>query len=306
MANTGLSRGDRTWIITVSPDGQRHWLAGTPKRGLQGVELAKGLVGLDRAPTELLWLQEANQNGADLVGSAVDVRTLKGAVNILGNSPRDFRAKWDTWQRSWFFDRYSRMFFINSYSGVRFLDVLLGESPNGSINQDPALLKREIDYPYAWVAPNPYYKGYDETFEATVVNGAEISVPIRNLGTEKTFPKIFLPGPGVWTIPRGTRLPNWRGEPDRGEHDGDEIVLPALGVGEGMWLDPDPRDETITKVSADGQEETNLWAKMNAQRPKIKLFGDTEEIWKFRVTGGLPSNAKKLKVVVTPLYSSFI
>lgn len=306
----GLSRGDKTWIITVSPDGHRHWLAGTPKQGLQGVELARGLVGLDRAPTELLWLQEAHQNGADLVGNAVDVRTLKGAINILGSSPRDFRAKWDYWGRSWFFDRYTRMFFINSYNGYKYLDLLLGESPNGSIDMDPALLRREINYPYTWVAPNPFYKGFPESFEGEVpasqAGHQVIDIKVRNLGTEKTFPKIYLPGPGIWSIPKGTRLPNRRGEEGRGEFDGEMIELPPLASGEGMWLNPDPRDETIEKVAADGEKTTNLWAYMNAQRPKIHLQGGSEETWTFLVQGGVRSTSKKPKVVVQPLYSSFI
>lgn len=305
----GLSKGDKTWIITVSPDGQRHWLAGTPKQGVQGVELARGLVGLDRPPTELLWLQEANQNGADLVGNAVDVRTLKGAVNILGNNPRDFRAKWDTWQRAWHFDRYSRMFFINSYGGVKYLDVLLGESPNGSIDMDPALLKREVNYPYTWVSPNPYYKGYDETFEENVtppVTGQSvIDVKVRNLGTVPVFPKIYLPGPGVWFMPSGWRLPNHRDEVGRGALDGSEIQLPALKAGEGMWLDPDTRNPTITLVTATGVEK-NLWAQMNSQRPRLKLFGGSEEKWTFRVQGGMSGAAQKIKIKITPLYSSFI
>ncbi len=305
----GLSKGDRTWIISVSPDGQRHWLAGTPRQGLQGVELARGIVGLDRAPTELLWLQEAHQNGADLVGNNVDVRTLKGAINILGDSPRDFRAKWDTWQRSWHFDRYTRMFFINSYSGYKYLDLLLGESPNGSIDKDPALLRREINYPYTWVSPNPYYKGFQETFETVIpisTSGTQvIDIKLRNLGTEKTYPKIYLPGPGVWSIPRGTRLANWRGEEGRGEFDGEMITLPALAKDEGMWLDPWPRNETIEKVAADGQRTTNLWAKMNAQRPRIHLWGGVEETWTFLLQGGM-RYTKNPKVVVQPLYSSFI
>lgn len=303
---SGLTRGDRTWIILRGPEGGRFWLAGMRGQGKQGVELSKGLVGLDRPPTELVWLQEARQNGADLVGSNVDVRTLKGAVNILGKNPRDTRRAYDDWQRNNFFDRYSRLFFINSYSGVRFLDVLLAESPNGSLDRDPALLRRIIDYPWSWVSPNPYYKGYSETFESKVPasGNTTVSVKVRNLGNApRTYPRIYLPGPGTWHIPRGTREVNWRGEEGLGPLvEGDTIPLPKLKTGEGIWLNPDPRVETITRESLDGTEK-NLWAQMSGQRPKLWLNPRTQEDWKFRVDGGLQGTTAKM--IVQPLYMTF-
>ncbi|WGH20825.1 minor tail protein [Gordonia phage Commandaria] len=307
----GLSRGDKTWIIFRGPEGGRFWLSGMAGRGKQGVELSNGLVGLDRPPTELVWLQEARQNGADLVGSNVDVRTIKGAVNILGKTPREVRAAYDDWQRNNFFERYSRLFFINSYSGVRFLDVLLGESPNGSLDKDPALLKRIIDYPWTWVSPNPYYKGYTETFKAKTVGGGEsvAYVKVRNLGNApRVYPRIYLPGPGVWHIPRGTRRPNWRGEENLGPLvEEDTIPLPALKTGEGIWLNPDPRVETITRVDTNDPEnplrQKNLWAQMSGQRPKLWLNPRSEEKWKFRVTGGV--GGQEVKMVVQPLYTTF-
>ncbi|QAU06368.1 minor tail protein [Gordonia phage WhoseManz] len=302
----GLSHGDKTWIIFRGPNGGRFWLSGMRGRGKQGVELSNGLVGLDRPPTELIWLQEARQNGADLVGSNIDIRTVKGAVNILGRTPREVRARYDDWQRNNFHDRYSRMFFINSYSGVRFLDVLLGETPNGSLDKDPALLKRIIDYPWTWVSPNPYYKGYTETFETKMPTGNGITeVRVRNLGNApRTYPRIYLPGPGVWRIPRGTRQPNWRGEENLGPLVEDDMIpLPKLKTGEGIWLNPDPRVETITKVHNGSKEEKNLWAQMNGQRPKLWLNPDSQEVWKFRCEGGL--DQQKVKMIVQPLYMTF-
>ncbi|AET09870.1 hypothetical protein GoPhGRU1p29 [Gordonia phage GRU1] len=301
-----LSRGDKTWVIYRGPEGGRFWLSGMPGRGKQGVELANGLVGLDRPPTELIWLQEARQNGADLVGSNVDVRTVKGAVNILGRTPRELRAAYDDWQRNNFVDRYSRLFFINSYSGVRFLDVLLGESTNQSIDKDPALLRRIVDYPWTLVSPNPYYKGYTEEFTGKVPASGEstVEIKVRNLGSApRTYPRIYLPGPGVWHIPRGTRAANWRGEEKLGSIDNeDTIPLPALKTGEGVWLNPDPRIETITRESADGKEK-NLWAQMSGQRPRLWLNPRSEETWKFRVTGGV--SGREVRMVVQPLYLTF-
>ena len=302
----GLSRGDRTHIILRGPEGGRFWLAGMRGQGKQGVELSNGLVGLDRPPTELVWLQEAHQNGADLIGSNIDVRTIAGAVNILGKTPRDTRRAYDDWQRNNFFNRYSRLFFINSYSGVRFSDVLLGESPNGSLEKDPALLRRIVDYPWKWVSPNPYFKGYSETFKGKVrVNGeSRVTVKVRNLGNaERTYPRIYLPGPGTWSIPRGTRLPNWRGEPGLGPLvDDDMIDLPQINYGEGIWLNPDPRVETITHVTKEGKE-VNLWAKMSGQRPRLWLNPRSQEDWQFRVKNGMENT--EVKMIVQPLYTTF-
>lgn len=305
--NGGLSRGDRTHVIFRGPEGPKpFWLAGMRGQGKQGVELSTGLVGLDRPPTELVWLQEAHQNGADLVGSNIDVRTVKGAVNILGNNPREVRSAYDNWQRNNFFDRYSRMFFINSYSGVRFLDVLLAESPNQSIDRDPALLRRLVDYSWSWVSPNPYYKGYSETFTEKVATSGESTVrlKVRNLGSApRTYPRIFLPGPGTWHIPRGTRKENWRGEEGLGPLvEADTIPLPTLRTGEGIWLNPDPRVETITRVGTDGKEK-NLWAQMSGQRPRLWLNPRSQEDWVFRVTGG--QQGREVKMIVQPLYTTF-
>ena len=304
----GLSRGDRTWIVYRGPEGGRFWLSGMRGQGKQGVELAKGLVGLDRPPTELVWLQEAHQNGADLVGSNTDVRTIKGAVNILGKSPRETRAAYDDWQRNNFHDRYGRLFFLNSYSGVRFLDVLLAESPNESIDQDPALLRRLAGYPWSWVCPNPYYKGYSETFKSKIAasGDTEVTVKVRNFGSApRVYPRIYLPGPGLWSIPRGTRALNWRGEENLGPLVDDDMIqvgTKPLKTGEGIWLNPDPRVETITHETLDGKKK-NLWAQMSGQRPRLWMNPRTQEDWKFRVRGGL--QGKEVKMIVQPLYTTF-
>lgn len=309
MTHKGLSGGDRTWIIYEGPDGDKFWLSGTPKRGLQGVELARGIVGLDRPPTELVWLQEAHQNGADLVGSNVDVRKIKGAVNILGKTPRATRDAFARWQRANAFERLGKLWFINSYSGIRHASVLLGEAPNGSLDMDPAMLRRFKDYPWTWVAPNPYFKGTNESFEWEVgpadsmgVSRGEIA--IRNLGDADCYPIIELPGPGQWVIPRGIRFPNAQGEEDRGDFDMEHTVtLPPIEAGQKIVLNPDPKVETIDLVYSTGIER-NLWAQMNGQRPKIKLLGDRSEKWEFAVRGGRPGT--KARVFVTPLYSTFM
>lgn len=313
MANGELSRGDRTWVIYRGPDGSRFWLAGMRGQGMATgskgkVELSRGIVGLDRPPTELVWLQEARQNGADLVGANIDVRTLQFAVNILGNNPRDLRDAYAAWTRGNQFDRLGRLFFINSYSGVRFSDVLLGDSPSGSLDTDPALLRRMVNYPYKWVAPNPFFKGYTETFEWTIPAANHLGVSegllkVRNLGDSYTYPKIRLPGPGVWSIPQGTRGLGPRGEENYGELDDTMITLPAINAGEWVWLDTDPRVETIELRNGSGVFIRNLWAKMSGQRPRIKLLGNRTEDWFFQVKGGDPG--EKVQFVVQPLYSTF-
>lgn len=293
----------------MTPDGERFWLSGMRGKGRQGVELARGIVGLDRPPTELVWLQEAHQHGADLVGNNVDVRTIKGAVNILGNTPREMRDAYARWQRGNHFDRLGRLFFINSYSGVRYSDVLLGEAPNASIDKDPALRRALTDYPWTWVAPNPYYKGYEETFvfEVGTPDTMGISsgtVRVRNLGDADTYPIIELPGPGHWSIPAGLRHPNARGEEGLGELDRSQTIsLPPIEAGQKIVLNTDPRIETIDRVHSTGVE-TNLWAQMNGQRPRLKVLGDRAEDWEFSVKGGAPGT--KAKVIVTPLYSTFM
>ncbi len=302
-----LSRGDRTWVVYRGPDGSRFWLSGMRGQGKQGIEWARGVVGLDRPPTELVWLQEAHQNGADLVGSNTDVRTISFAVNVLGKSARHTRAVFDDWKRANRFDQLGRLFFLNSYSGVRYSDVLLGEAPSGSLEIDPALRKSIPGYPYKWVAPNPFYKGYPETFEVpvTIPNASGISTMnprIRNLGDSYTYPIIGLPGPGTWTIPQGTRNPDSRGHAGFGPLDGQVIELPPLKIGQAMWLNTDPRIETIDMIDAQGRK-TNLWAQLRGQRPRFRFPGNTVENWTLSVRNG--SVGAKAKIVIQPLYTTF-
>lgn len=311
---SGLSNGDRTWIVYrgIRIPGEkpiRLYLSGMKDKGKQGVELAPGLVGLDRPPTELMWLQEAHQNGADLVGNNVDVRTLRGAVNILGKTPREMRAAYSLWNRGQALDQYGRLFFMNSFSGVRALDILVGESPAASLEKDPALRRGYIGYPFTWVSPNPYYKGYTEEFddfkpEAAGSDGYAVgNIQIRNLGdAPHVYPQIYLPGPGVWRIPRGLRQDDGS-LPAYDPMDKETFVeLPALKTGEQAWLNTDPRVETITKETASGIQ-TNMWAEMKGQRPRLKLPGSTSEPWTFAVKGG--SGSVKPKIVVQPLYLSY-
>jgi hypothetical protein len=303
-----LSRGDRTWIIYRGPDGSRFWLSGMRGQGKQGVELAPGIVGLDRPPEELLWLQEARQNGADLVGSNVDVRTIRAAVNILGRTPRQQRSAFDRWNRSQDNEQYGKLAFINSYSGVKILDVLYGDSPSASIDKDPALRSGLIGYPVTWVCPNPYFKGYVEEFpwrpSGASSGGWQMGKrKVRHLGTApRTYPQIYLPGPGTWRIPMGIRDENGN-LPDYDQYDPTTYVeLPPLKADEEAWLDTDPRVETITKKSASGVE-TNLWAKMKGQRPRLWLPKSRTEDWTLAVKGGSP--AREAKIVVQPLYNAF-
>jgi hypothetical protein len=302
-----LSGGDRTHVIYRGPDRSRFFLAGMKGQGKQGVEWARGVVGLDRPPAELVWLQEARQNGADLVGTNVDVRTIRFAVNILGGNTREWRDHFAAWNRANQHQALGRLFFINSYSGVRFCDVLLGEAPNGSMDTDPALLRRLVDYPMSWVAPNPYYKGYTETFDAVVPQPdnrglAEMMVKVRNLGSSYTYPKIRLEGPGTWSIPAGSRRANELGVEGQGEFDDMVIDLPTIKANEYVWLDTDPRVETIDLFTPDGSKR-NLWAQMSGQRPRLKLLADRTEDFYLSVKGGLPG--RKAKIVVQPLYTSF-
>lgn len=303
----GLSGGDRTWIYAVTPYGERIYLSGKEK-AKQGVEFSRGLTGLDRAPTELVWLQEARQNGADLAGSNLDIRTIRGAVNILGNTARQMRAADNLWNRAASVERYGQLYFINSFSGVRWVDYLYGESANASLDRDPAIRKTKPNYPFTWVCPNPYFKGYEEEFAFAgnpVLSSQwrEGTVKLRNMGdAERTYPLVYLKGPGIWRIPTGLRddvgnlIPYDSGNPRS------YIELPALKLGEEAWLDTDPRTETITLNRPDGQQ-INLWAQMKAQRPRLWLRPNRAEEWTMAVKGG--SSEPIARVVVQPLYNNW-
>lgn len=310
--NPGFSRGDRSLIIGRGVDNSRWYLSGRGQ-AKQGVELSRGLVGIDRPPTELVWLQEAHQNGADLVGDNVDVRTIRGAVNILGDTPRGYRDAYARWNGAQNTREYFRLFFANSYSGVRWLDALLGESPNMNWDRDPAIRRGAQGVPVIWVCPNPHYKGFIEefTWRSTKMVGTWLTgeVAIRNLGdADRTYPQIYLPGPGVWKIPRGNR--DEFGNLIAEDPDADFVELPYIGPDEEIWLNTDASIETIVSKKAGDDEETNLWAKMKGQRPRLWVPGSRPgdpdrgvERWPLMVQGG--SSLRFPKIAVQPLYNSY-
>lgn len=288
----GLSRGDRTWIHAVTPFGERIHLSGRYKME-QGIEFARGLVGLDRAPTELVWLQEAHQNGADLVGNNIDVRTIRGAVNILGQTPRKMRAAGHLWDRAANVEKYGQLYFINSYSGIRYVDYLLGDSPNASYDRDPALRRGAVGTPFTWVCPNPYFKGRPEVFpfvpQAGLSDGWKVgTVKFRNLGdADRNYPQIMLKGPGTWRMPSGFRDEKARLLPYNVNDKRTYVEFPPLKSNEEVWIDTDPRAETIISKAPD-RKDVNLWAQMKGQRPRLAvsiLYPDMED-WTFAVKGG--------------------
>lgn len=310
--NPGFSRGDRTLIVGRGVDNSRWFLSGRGQ-GRQGVELARGLVGIDRPPSELVWLQEAHQNGADLVGENIDIRIVRGAVNILGNNPRQMRDAYARWNGSQSTREYTRLYFANSYSGVRWLDALLGESPNNNFDRDPALRSGAIGVPVIWACPNPHYKGFVEEFSWRSTKDAggwrTGDVRIRNLGdADRTYPQIYLPGPGVWKIPYGNRDDFGNlilDDPDR-----DFVELPYIGPNEEMWLNPDPRVETVESQKVGEVGRKNLWAQMKGRRPRLWLPGSRPgdknrgvETWPLSVYGG--SSLRAPKVAVQPLYNNY-
>lgn len=309
LAQPGLSGGDRTWIHAVTPFGEKLYLSGRYKAE-QGVEFARGLLGLDRAPTELVWLQEAHQNGADLVGSNVDVRTLRGAVNILGTTQRDLRRANERWELSANVGKYGKLYFVNSYSGVRYLDYLLGESPNANYDRDPAIRKAAIGVPFVWACPNPHFKGNWEEFpfrpNPTLSNGWKTGVVrFRNLGdADLNFPQINLKGPGIWRMPSGFRDEAGVLLPYDANNPVTYTEFPELKPGEEIWVDTDTRAETIVLKSA-ARANVNLWAEMKGQRPRlsVSVLHPSMEDWTFAVKGG--STTPEAKVVFQPFYNSW-
>lgn len=305
----GLSGGDRTWIHAVTPFGDKIYLSGRYKSE-QGIEFARGLLGLDRAPTELVWLQEARQNGADLVGNNMDVRTIRGAVNILGKSPREMRRATERWDLAANVEKYGQLYFMNSYSGVRYVDYLHGESPNANYDRDPSLRNGAIGVPFIWVCPNPFFKGNWEEFKfvpnPTLSDGWKVGkVRFRNLGdADRAFPQINLQGPGTWRMPSGFRDEKGRLLPYDPNDSTTYTEFPPIKVGEEIWVDTDTRAETIV-LKSPTRKDVNLWAEMKGQRPRlaVSVLHPSMEDWTFAVKGG-PAEPEA-KVVFQPLYNSW-
>lgn len=309
MSNPG--RG-RTNIIYEGPprhdgykwiDGDKFHLSGDRRlQAKEGVELARTLTGIGREASEERYDSAADIHTARYVGKIPLRRQIGAALNILGDTPAEFVANFQRWERNHFQKEPGKLWFRTPGSEDRYLLARASsEAGLGGIDVDPTLTSSLKNYEWGWNSDSPYFMGRLSSTELkrdgqTTVYKADVYNPST---AEVVYPQVYVRGAGAWRV----RLRTHAGDPSTEA----SLLTPLLSAEEEARIDFSPANPTFLKRNVNTGKVTNLWPFMVGKRPKAHLSPETT----FRVVAerdaasqGAP--AALPRVEFTPLFSSWI
>lgn len=299
-----FSGGDLTWVIYQGPprwdgeewiDGDRFFLSGHRQYQLdKGVELARSLTGMERDLIEHRYDTGANNPRSRYVSSVSGRREIQASVNILGDTPAELRANKRRWYRNHPEGNPGRLWVFTSDGAPRYLSVIASESAaQGSLNQDPAMLRKYADLDWGWTSDFPYFLGYRETKELEPKGGGVWAKTFFNISTvPQIYPVLYLPGAGTWEVSLGYQQGTF------------DVVV---GTGEEVRLEYNPIEPTLIKRNIATGAKTNMWPTMVGKRPKYSLEAETKNTFSVRLKSGNPaSHPRPPRLVFTPQFISWI
>lgn len=245
-------------------------------QGKEGVELARGFSGLLRPALEYRYDTSAEQQGSTFVGVVATRRRLEAAVNVFGDTPKEFRANWRRWMRNNRPQVESKLWFESSDSAKRYAFVRVSaEAATEALDTDPSLLRLVRDMPWTWESDYAYFFGEKERVE---YDSSGTAVFRNDSDVDEVYPKIFLPGPGSYTV--------------------GDITTPTLTADEVVRINFNPEHSTYVKRNIKTGVVTNLWYLLNGKRPRWQLQPDSINTHKITFT-----NAESVPYLeYTPLY----
>lgn len=288
MSFTG---GDHVWAIYQGPpreygdkliNGDRFFLGGHRQfQAREGVELARGMSGLLRELSDYRYDTSSEQPGSTFVGSIPNKREINASINVFGDTPAEFRANLRRWQDNHPEDSEGRLWFLTSDGEPRYLPVRPSPSAGlSSIETDPTIMRKLEGMEWGWTSDEPYFLGYISRQD--FVDG---SVTFYNPSTAKVvYPKVYLPGPGKYTV--------------------GEITTPVLTANEMVRIDYNPLHETYVKLNLTTGAVQNLWYTLEGKRPKLGLKPQTKNTISLTYTGTGTSMAPYVEF--TPKFRSYI
>lgn len=257
--------------------GDKFCLSG--ERSLQcaeGVELARGMSGIFRAPRDYRYDTTANQPGSTFVDSVANRRKFDSAINILGDSPSEFRQVFRKWLKNHPVNQEGKLWFETSDAPRRYSFVRAStEAGMSSVDVDPNIMSKLDDFAWGWESDYPFLFGetqkinYSSTGVATFTNPSDAG-PV--------YPVIFLPGPGIYKV--------------------GGITTPSLASNETIRINFDPERESYVKRNNTTGVLTNLWYTLNGKRPKFEI-APFERVT-HRIT--VPSSSHGAYMQFVPLY----
>lgn len=298
-----LSGGDLTWIVYQGPprfdgekweNGDRFFLSGHRLyQAQEGVELASSITGLPRESNEERYDTPADIPEANFVGNVPSRRTLGCAVNIYGKTARETRDNYNRWIKNHPAKEPGKLWFFSSGAEPRYLKARASADAGvGTIDKEIGLLRRIEKLNWGWTSNSPYYYGMEASHDLKKVGSTNTySATFYNPSTvERVYPRVYLPGPGVWELDLGGKRGKFR--------------TPTLATGDQAMIDFSPKNNSFLKKSAAGVV-TNLWPSMVGDRPNDWLSPLTKNTYSItRISGATPTTLPRIEF--TPLFNSWI
>lgn len=277
--------GDKLHIIYEGPPkadgspGDRFFLSGDRKQqAAEGVELARGVSGLLRAPRDYRYDTSANQPGSTFVDAVANRRIFNTSINVFGDTPAEWRAAWRKWAKNNKPRMEGKLWFKTSDAPARYAFVRpLPEAGQSSIDIDPNILSKLEGLEWGWESDYAYLFGetqkveYDANGTANFYNPSDV---------DEVYPKIYLPGPGSYTV-SGVKTPN-------------------LTEDEVARINFDPERKTYVKRNMVTGEVVNLWYTLIGKRPEWALRPEANN--SHSITPPTPGTKSGAYIEFTPLY----
>ena len=293
-----VSGGDKTWIVYQGPprwdgskwyDGDRFFLSG---HGLyqcdQGVELARGITGLERPGSDYRYSTSANVPGSTFIDRVYARRDLGCSINILGDSPEELRRNKRRWMNNHPEQGEGRLWFFSADGDPRYLPVQpLAEAGTSTLDVDPAIRSLYEGFEWGWTSDSAFFLGYKHKQELTKKSTNKYSKTFYNPSTAaEVYPVLYLYGAGTWTLAVGES----------------KIKTPKLDNGDVVRIDFNPRNSTYLLRKPDGSLK-NLWPTLVGKRPDFFLEPQTKNTFEVSYSGSSPDKNPVLEY--TPAFLSW-
>lgn len=261
--------------------GDKFFLAGDrAKQAKEGVELARGVSGILRPVKDYRYDTSANQPGSTFVSAIGSRRTIQTAINVFGDTPKEFRANWRRWILNNPTETEAKLWFETSDAPKRYAYVRPDASAGmSSLDIDPNIYGKIEGLEWGWESDYPYLFG--ET-EVVPYNSNGVASGYNPSDVASVYPKIYLHGPGSFKV--------------------GGITTPTLTADETVRINFDPMRRTYVKRNNTTGQVVNLWYTLAGKRPELKL--PMYSNFSHKIT--LPSTTAKAELEFTPLFRGAI
>lgn len=255
-------------------DGKKFHLSGRPLQAQEGVELARGIAGILLPSREYRYDTSAEQPGSTFVSSITGRRRIDSSINVFGDTIAEFQDNWNDWVNNHPDEVEGKLWFYPEGKKPRYAYVRKNaEAGQSTLDIDPYLFRKIEGLEWGWESDYSYFFG--DMVKVTFNSSNQVSfVPEGDVA--RMYPKLYLPGPGQYTVMG--------------------ITTPTLASNEVVRLNFDPLRKTYVRRNTATGKVDNLWYTLEGKRPELVLEAGK------RFTLTIAGSAGKAYIEYTPLY----